>query len=475
MDMQTIASVKPSKRQINWQTLEFYGFVHFGINTMTGREWGTGKESPQLFDPSNVNCDDWVRTMKQAGMKGAILTCKHHDGFCLWPSGVTQFTVEQSPWRNGKGDLVREFSDACRKYKMKFGIYLSPWDQHESTYGQGKKYDDFYISQLKELLTEYGDVFSVWLDGANGEGENGKIQTYDWDRYYETVRTHQPEAVISVCGPDVRWVGNEAGETRKNEWSVVPKELLNAEKIMEGSQTSDDVSFASSKVISSDEDLGSSEKMKSYDGEAVWYPAEVDVSIRPGWFYHENEDEHVKDARTLFEIYKKSVGNNTTLLLNIPPNKEGAFSPVDTKILEELGEKINRLNRQNLLTEAEIVFSSNRVNTDKKELFNKELNSSYWQNDDEDESPFIKAEFLNKRKLNTLILREHIPLGQRLEKTEVYADLEGEKCLIAEVESVGYQKIIEFPEIETDRIWIEFTSFRKFAALHYVQALNLRS
>lgn len=474
MTLAAWTDVRPSKRQIDWQKLEFYGFVHFGMNTMTGREWGTGKESPESFDPANVDCDEWVRHLKKAGMKGAILTCKHHDGYCLWPSAYTAFTVASSPWKNGQGDLVRDFAEACKKHSMAFGIYLSPWDQHEHTYGTGKTYDDFYINQLKELLTNYGEVFSVWMDGANGEGENGKVQSYDWDRYYDTIRTYQPEAVISICGPDVRWVGNEAGVTRTNEWSVVPEALLDAEKIMEDSQHVDDGNFSESKVISSEEDLGSRKKLDETGGDVVWYPAEVDVSIRPGWFYHEDEDTQVKDAQELFDIYKRSVGNNTTLLLNVPPNKDGAFSPVDRKSLEELGEKLDDLYRENVLRQAEVTFSSNPLSYDPTDLFDPELTEHYWRSALADHSPYVRFDFKENVTINTLILKEFIPLSQRIEEISVYEGLGADKRLVLKGEAVGYQKIIAFPDIQVKNLWIEFKTYREFPTLHYIQASLLQ-
>ncbi|WP_343044576.1 alpha-L-fucosidase [Saccharibacillus qingshengii] len=230
MNLHEIAAVAPSSRQLAWQRLEFYGFIHFGMNTMTGREWGEGHEDPAWFNPERLDAEEWVLLFKEAGMRALILTCKHHDGFCLWPSRFSSHTVARSPWREGKGDLVRETAEACRKHGLKFGIYLSPWDRTESSYGSGQAYDDFYINQLTELLTQYGEISCVWLDGANGEGPNGKKQFYDWPRYYEVVRRLQPGCVISVCGPDIRWVGNEAGETRAEEWSVVPAPLRDAEK-----------------------------------------------------------------------------------------------------------------------------------------------------------------------------------------------------------------------------------------------------
>ena len=322
MNSEQLTAAKPSERQMAWQQTEFYGFIHFGINTMTNREWGLGDEPLELFNPEALDADLWVQQLKAAQMHGVILTCKHHDGFCLWPTQTTAYSVANTPWKKGQGDLVKEVSVACQKHGLKFGVYLSPWDRHETCYGSGQAYNNFYITQLTELLTHYGEIFSVWLDGANGEGPNGKSQSYDWDRYYEVIRRLQPNAVISVCGPDVRWCGNEAGQTRAQEWSVVPKELQDLEKIAEHSQQIDDGQF-SRKMTSGDEDLGSRAVLENYQGELVWFPAEVNTSIRPGWFYHEEEDEQVRSVEELYQIYLKSVGGNSTFLLNIPPNQAG--------------------------------------------------------------------------------------------------------------------------------------------------------
>ena len=255
------AGIAPSLRQLAWQQLEFYAFTHFGMNTFTGREWGDGTDSPRLFAPDAFDADQWVAAVKSAGMRGLLLTCKHHDGFCLWPSAYTEYSVKNSPWKNGQGDVVREVADACRRGGIKFGVYLSPWDRHESCYGSGTAYDDYFVNQLTELASNYGDIFCFWFDGACGEGPNGKKQVYDWERYYSVIRNLQPEAVINICGPDVRWCGNEAGHCRKSEWSVVPAELRDAERTSEKSQKSDDGTF-SRKFDSQDEDLGSREAIK---------------------------------------------------------------------------------------------------------------------------------------------------------------------------------------------------------------------
>ena len=325
-----LQGVRPSGRQLRQQEMEFYGFIHFSINTFTGREWGDGTEDPALFAPPDLDCGQWARAMKAAGMKGIILTCKHHDGFCLWPTRTTKHSVASSPFRDGKGDVVREMAEACREEGLAFGVYLSPWDRNAPCYGEGKAYDDFFIAQLTELLTGYGEIFCVWLDGACGEGKNGRRQVYDWERYYETVRRLQPGACISVCGPDIRWCGNEAGQTRPEEWSVVPARLKDAEKIMDDSQKEDSAAFRERPIRSSDEDLGSCSRLAG-ETDLIWYPAEVDVSIRPGWFYHREEDGRVKSLKQLICIYETSVGGNAMLLLNVPPGPSGKISPADVE------------------------------------------------------------------------------------------------------------------------------------------------
>ena len=306
--VQLAAKVVPSPRQLSWQKMEFYAFCHFGMNTYTGKEWGDGTASPALFHPTDFDADQWVKAVKSAGMRGLILTCKHHDGFCLWPSKYTEYSVKNSPFRDGQGDVVKEVAEACKNNGLKFGVYLSPWDRHEQTYGQGEPYNTYYKNQLRELLTEYGDLFCIWLDGACGEGKNGKVQKYDWQGYYAVMRELQPDAVICISGPDVRWIGNEAGVCRKSEWSVVPSWLSVNEFIAEKSQKTDDKNFAK-KHNAMTLDLGSRKAIKG-ETDLIWYPAEVDTSIRPGWFYHENEDSKVKSIDKLYKIYLNSVGGN---------------------------------------------------------------------------------------------------------------------------------------------------------------------
>lgn len=466
------ANVKPSSRQLKWQELEFYGFIHFGINTINNNEWGQGNEDLSVFNPEKLDTRQWIKTLKSAGMKGAILTCKHHDGFCLWPSKVTDHSVALTPWKDGQGDVVKEFAEACNELDMKFGFYLSPWDMTEQSYGAGKEYDDFFVAQLEELLTQYGDVFEVWFDGANGEGPNGKRQYYDWERYYATIRQHQPDAVIAVCGPDVRWIGNEGGHIRDNEWSVVPEELKEAEKVAEISQQTEEDPFLK-ELKSTNQDLGSRNTLESYNGKLIWYPAEVDVSIRPGWFHHPEENHQVKSANELYELYKNTVGGNATLLLNIPPNKEGLIDALDSEILRALGNKKSMLDSNNLLSESHMNYSSAKQPFDLNSLLNSTLESGFWSPEVKDILPMIKFSFNYIKIINTIIIGEVIQYGQHVEILQISGLVDGEWKVITKEGSIGYKKIIEFDEIALSEIKFEFIQFREKLNINHIILLNL--
>ncbi len=329
------AAVVPTKRQLDWFDMGFYAFVHFGMNTFTDREWGDGTEKEEWFAPTALDCDQWVETVKQAGMKGLILTAKHHDGFCLWLSKYTEHCVKNSP---GAPDVVGEAARACKKGGIRFGVYLSPWDRNSPYYGT-PAYNDYYCSQLEELLTGYGELFCVWFDGACGEGPNGKRQVYDFPRYVELIRRYQPQAVIfNDKGPDIRWCGNEAGVGRISEWSVVPGELCAlAEKQTGPGPMAGEGSL--SHLYNTDKFLGGLAGIL-YADSLAFVPAEVDTSIRKGWFWHEEEEP--KSLEKLFQIYKASVGGNACLNLNIPPNREGRMDERDVKRLKELGELLRR-------------------------------------------------------------------------------------------------------------------------------------
>lgn len=344
-EVERYLQVTPTESQLRQAERPFYAFLHFGMNTATGREWGSGKETAADFTIESVDCTQWISAVKASGAAGIILTCKHHDGFCLWNTAYTDFSVMYSPY--GK-DIVKQVSTACKEAGLSFGVYLSPWDMHEKTYGT-PAYNDYFCNQLTELLTGYGEIFEVWFDGA--KGENAREFTYDWNRYYALIRRLQPGANIAVCGPDLRWVGNEAGKTRAAEFSVVPESLTRAETIQKHSQHREEEGEAMKELTSSDEDLGSRSVLEKAE-KLCWYPAEVDVSIRKGWFYHEEEDSTVKSAEELFSIYLNSVGNNCCLLLNVPPDKHGKICEKDEAVLSELGEKIKAITRTPVLEEA---------------------------------------------------------------------------------------------------------------------------
>ena len=300
----------PSASQLLWQQEELAIFLHFGVNTFTDREWGDGSESPAIFNPVALDTRQWARATRAAGFRMLILTAKHHDGFCLWPTATTKHSVTSSPWRGGRGDLVREFVDASRAEQLRVGLYLSPWDRNHRTYGDSPRYNDVYIAQLTELLTRYGPLAEVWFDGANGEGPNGKRQVYDWPRVFGTVKRLQPEVVIfSDAGPDVRWCGNERGEAGDPNWSTIDPAAVPFP-----GATGDGIVPA---------------LQHGHAHGSVWRPAEADVSIRPGWFYHPAQDDKVRDGENLFALYMQSVGRNSKLLLNVPPTRDGLLHDRD--------------------------------------------------------------------------------------------------------------------------------------------------
>jgi alpha-L-fucosidase len=307
---------RPTPAQLAWQRDEFALFLHFGVNTFTDREWGDGREDPALFNPRALDARQWARVARDAGARALILTAKHHDGFCLWPTATTRHSVASSPWRDGRGDVVRECADAAREHGLRVGLYCSPWDRNAPAYGDSPRYNEMYVAQLTELLTQYGEIAEVWFDGANGEGPNGKRQVYDWPRIWGAVRRLQPNAVIfSDAGPDVRWIGNETGSAGDPNWSTVNPAIVTAPGV-DGPE-----------IIRS---LQHGDR----DG-TVWRPGETDVSIRPGWFYHPAEDEKVKSGDALMRIWFQSVGRNSKLLLNVPPNRDGRLADADVRRLLE--------------------------------------------------------------------------------------------------------------------------------------------
>ncbi len=464
-----LVSAVPGKRQIAYQSMEYFCFIHFTVNTFTGSEWGRGDEPESVFNPGELDARQWAKTALEGGMKGLILTCKHHDGFCLWPSRYTEHSIKNSPYKDGKGDIVRETAEACKEFGLKFGIYLSPWDRNNAAYGKGSEYDDYYVNQLTELLTNYGDIFVVWLDGACGEGSNGKKQVYDWQRYYETVRRLQPEAVISISGPDIRWCGNEAGQVRPSEWSVVSADMTDPAITARLSQQEDDGEFRNRPLDETQEDLGSRECLRSEE-RLAYYPAETDVSIRPGWFYHEEEDNEVRSFENLKDLYLSSVGGNTTLLLNLPPMKNGKLHQTDVRNVKMLGDFIRDTFQYNLADEAKI----QTVPQQDKEGMNGEVlrTDSYedvFINEPGKRELTIKFQWKDKKTLSYLVVKEAIPYSQRVEKFSVwYVSAEGKKEKWLDATTIGYKKMIDLRKMETTALEIRIEDSRVAPAISFV-------
>ena len=418
-------SIVPNRRQLIIQDMKYYAFVHYGMNTFTNREWGDGKESESIFNPKKQNTDQWCEAIAAAGMKGVILTCKHHDGFCLWPTKTTEHSIKNSPYKNGKGDVVREVSESCKKYGLKFGIYLSPWDRNAKCYGT-PAYNDFYIAQLTELLTNYGDIFMLWMDGACGAASDGKpVQKYDFERIWNTAVELQPDIVLSDCAPDVRWIGNESGKTRESEWNVVPKFEV-GEQSFQASDDMKDFQKRCKDVMLPD--MGSREFLANFD-EFMWYPAEVDVSIRLGWFYHPLQRFTLKSLNHLMKIYYNSAGNNALMLLNIPPNKNGLLAKSDVRRLRRMGKWLKK--------EDELLISD--VKTEKSE-----------------DGFEINLKF-PKQSVDRVRLSEDTTKSQRVERFSIYAD--GKKLFGGT--TIGFSKIAIFDPTVTDNLTIKIEECRK--------------
>ncbi len=435
--LELYTSIVPNERQLKIQQMPFYAFIHYGMNTFTGREWGKGTDSPEIFNPKAQDTDEWCRAIKNAGMKGVVLTCKHHDGFCLWQTETTEYSIKNSPYKNGRGDVVKEVSDSCRKYGLKFGVYLSPWDRNSKLYGT-EAYNDFYIEQLTELLTNYGEIFMLWLDGACGAKADGMPkQNYDFERIWKTALELQPGIVMSGCAPDIRWVGNESGKARKSEWNVVPKFQYELQNIADNCQQDDD--FKKFQKRCQDvllEDIGSREFLSKYD-EFMWYPAEVDVSIRLGWFYHSLQFFSVKSLRRLMEIYYGSVGSNCLLILNIPPNRKGRFGKKDIKRLEEMGHWLRKENESVI-----------------KSRFTADMDNTVYS-----------IEF-DKQSVDRLRLSEDTTKSQRVEEFEILC---GEKSVFKGT-VIGFSKIAVFDEpIVTDRLTLVIGKSRKTPCLNKIE------
>lgn len=422
----------PAANQLAWHQMELNAFVHFTTNTFTGKEWGYGDESPSIFNPTQYNADQWVETFKNAGFKGVILTCKHHDGFCLWPSKYTEHSIKNSPWREGQGDVVRDVMRACKKYELKFGIYLSPWDRNHAEYGT-PAYLDYYRNQLNELFTTYGPVFEMWFDGANGgDGYYGGKREkrsihgstyYDWPTTLNQVRELEPEILFfSDAGPGVRWVGNERGVAGETNWNTISPDTLYAGKA------------GIENLLNSGSENGTH-----------WIPAEVDVSIRKGWFYHSEEDSLVKSPQRLFEIYLTSVGRGSTLLLNVPPDRRGRVHELDSTSLMGFKALLDSTFKTNLALNKPVRVNSFRGNANAYSGSNLTDNNpeTYWATDDNVTSGTIEIELEKTQFVSFILLQEYIQLGQRVKAftIEILEDQIWKQ--VATETTIGYKRILK--------------------------------
>jgi alpha-L-fucosidase len=451
--------VVPSARQLAWHELEFYGFIHFTVNTFTDKEWGYGDETESVFNPTSLDARQWARTARDAGMKGLIITAKHHDGFCLWPSAYTEHSVKNSPWKNGNGDVVRELSDACREYGLKFGIYLSPWDRNRADYST-PAYPTYYRNQLRELLTNYGPIFEVWCDGANGgDGfyggarEKRKIDPatyYDWAATRDLIRSLQPDAVIfSDAGPDVRWVGNEKGVGYETNWMA-----LHPEGLYPGIPPASYLAhYAAGQP----------------DG-SVWVPPEVDVSIRPGWFYHASEDDQVKSPQQLIDIYYDSVGRDCSLLLNVPPDRRGLISQNDVSNLKALHRYLDRTFKTDLASGSKVMASNTRGG-DKRYSPENVLGGdshAYWATDDKVTTGSIEFELNGPKQFDQVMLQEKIGLGQRVEAWSFEAQIDSHWTTVTSGGTIGYKSLTRFTPVNASKVRLNISKARGCLALSRV-------
>ena len=438
----------PSEAQLEWMAMETNAFIHFTTNTFTNKEWGYGDEDPEIFAPTDLDVDQWMSTLSEAGFKGVILTGKHHDGFVLWPSEYTDHSVEQSPWKDGQGDIVGLVEESARAHGMKFGIYLSPWDRNRADYGDSS-YLTYYRNQLREVFENYGPIFEMWFDGANGgDGYYGGADEkrsisgqyyYDWPTTLGMVRDIQPDPhtiIFSDAGPDIRWVGNERGYVGDPNWNTIDPDTLYAGK------------------------AGITQLLnQGTPGADTWMPAEVDVSIRPGWFYHPEEDNRVKTPEELFEIYLTSVGRGSVLLLNVPPDRRGRIHENDVATLQGWRRLIDSTFANDLAEGAEVEADHHRGNHDdfSAALLLDNDPETYWATNDTATSGRITLTFPEPRSVGFVHLQEYLPLGQRVAGFRVLADVNGEQQVIGEGKTIGYQRILPVEPVNTGELTIEIT------------------
>jgi len=449
----------PSSAQLAWQELEYYAFVHFNMNTFTNMEWGTGGESPSQFNPTELDCRQWAKVCKEAGMKGIILTAKHHDGFCLWPTETTEHSVKNSPWKDGKGDVLKELSEACKAYGLKFGVYLSPWDRNHADYGK-PEYITVFRNQLRELLTNYGDVFEVWFDGANGgtgyygganeERKVDKLTYYDWENTIPIIRELQPNAMIfSDAGPDVRWVGNEHGHAYPTTWS----------NIMGDSVYGGQMEYANKWSM-------------GQENGTHWIAPEANVSIRPGWYYHPYEDHKVKSLAHLLDMYYESLGQNATFLLNFPVDKRGLIHENDIAQLQKLTAKLKEDFAINLAKDARATATNIRGMTYEAYKVLDDNKNTYWTTEEDKTQESLMLKFENKITFNRFLIQEYIALGQRIKAFTVEIKTKDGWQEIANETTIGYQRILRFPEVTTSVIRLNIKAAKGCPVISNIEIYN---
>lgn len=429
----------PTARQLAQHRREVYGFIHFTTNTFTDKEWGFGDERPEVFNPTDLDARQWASVARDAGIKGLILTCKHHDGFCLWPSAYTEHSVKNSPWKNGKGDVVRELSDACLEFGLEFGVYLSPWDRNHAQYGR-PEYITYFHQQLRELLTQYGPIFEVWFDGANG-GDGyygGACETrqidaatyYGWAEIRQLVRELQPNAIMfSDIGPDIRWVGNESGVGSETTW---------CRQNVSGKYPGQAIP-----------NLGEGDE----DG-TDWVPAETDVSTRPGWFFHETENPQVKTVAKFLEIYYQSVGRGTTLLLNLPPDRRGRIHEIDAERLRKFRMVLDSTFAVDLAPQAVASASNTRggaADFSPTHLIDGQVDT-YWAADDDVRVACVELAFSKVIRFNHVVFQEHVALGQRIQEWLLEARIDGSWKRLEIGTTIGYKRILRFETVLADAV-----------------------
>ncbi|MBL0181528.1 MAG: alpha-L-fucosidase [Chitinophagaceae bacterium] len=440
---------KPSKAQLAWHEMEFYLFMHFGPNTFTDLEWGHGTEKEEVFNPTDLDCEQWCRIAKAAGAKGIIITAKHHDGFCLWPSKYSKHTVRESKWKDGKGDVLKDLSEACKKYGLKFGVYISPWDRNHPDYGT-EKYNDVFVNMMKEIFANYGPIWELWWDGANGEGPNGKKQVYDWHRFERTVRELSPNTVVfSDIGPDVRWCGNEDGIAGKTNWNTLdtagfkrgaggpPQDTLNAGNV----------------------------------NGRNWIPAECDVSIRPGWFYHKAEDSKVKMPEQLFNLYLKSVGRGANLLLNVPPDGRGLINENDSAALVGFRNLLEMNFSKRIKFDGVSFRKRNGGRFIYKECLNDDKSKTFVKFNHD--SGIVRLYMKTGVLINCVVFKENLKKGQHISSVKIeFAGwaANNEYRQVKTISTIGKKRILTFPAIYAKYVTITLISQGRRSRLSEVEA-----